>query len=246
MKHLRSIPPVVSAAAFLCLAILCVHLASGSAAASRSAEAQTWLPVIFRAASMPPTGVDVVSSNAFVPFAGSSSLYIVGEIKNNTGSNIRLVKVRAVLRDAGGQIAGEHFSNVLADALAPGQVSPFRFIISPAPAWTTYALTLDWSTATASWPLLQVLDTEVYFDSLNAFHVRGSVRNQHPDTRSPVKLLLTLYDSAGRVIGADWTYAEPVALAPGQQAPFDVDASYWMGRPQRELIAGYSVVAGGN
>jgi hypothetical protein len=34
---------------------------------------------------------------------------------------------------------------------------------------------------------------------------------------------VTLYDSAGVVIGADYHYVNPADLAPGQQVPFDAD-----------------------
>ncbi len=51
-------------------------------------------------------GVVILSSNAFVPYSGSTSLYVVGEVKNTSASNVRFVKINAVLRDNSGQDRG--------------------------------------------------------------------------------------------------------------------------------------------
>jgi hypothetical protein len=247
MTRVRSLPPTLYAAAVLLSAILCVHL-TGAAAAAAAPDAppyDTYLPLVVKTSAPPPSGVVVLSSNAFVPFSGSTDVYIVGEVQNNTASNVRFVKISAVFRDAGGQTVGTDYSYALAEAMTPGALSPFRIIFDKAPAWSTYDLTVTYSTTTAGWYVLELLNTETYYDSLDAFHVRGKVKNQYPVQKKSVTLFLTLYDSSGRVIGVDWGYLSPSTIDPGAEVSFDVDCYFWMGKPQHSLVAHYAIVADG-
>jgi hypothetical protein len=192
-----------------------------------------------------PTGdMDIRNTSAFVPYEGSDSLYIVGEVINNTNGNVQFVRVNAVLRDAGGSIVTGGNGYSLIDTHSPGMTAPFRVSLFNVPAgWHTYDLTVNYSTS-ADGPIgLELSDIEHYFDGSNAFHARGNVRNQTGENREYVKIFVTLYDSAGVVIGADHHYVNPTDLAPGQQVLFDADVYFWNGKPDRGRIASYRVAA---
>jgi hypothetical protein len=87
------------------------------------------------------------------------------------------------------------------------------------------------------------LEPETYFDSGDSFHVRGRVYNQTGETRTFVKVVVTMYDSAGQIIGADYAYIAPDSLPPGQDSAFDVEVSAWKGRPDRTQVALYLAIA---
>ena len=260
MIRAKVVPSLVCLAAVLFLVIVSVHLTCDSAAATPfDPPSKSFLPLIVKAPPAPtptstptstptptPAGVVILSSNAFVPYSGSTSLYVVGEVKNTSASNVRFVKINAVLRDNSGQIVDGDYSYALAEVIKPGDLSPFRIIFSNAPTWVTYELTVTWSTTTESWYLLELDKTESYFDSSDAYHVRGSVRNQYTVERKFVELLLTFYDNSDRVIGVDWTYTNPTSIASDAEISFDVEAYFWMGKPSGTWVTRYAIVAGGD
>jgi len=187
----------------------------------------------------PPPGVVVLSSNAFVPYSGSSSLYIVGEVLNNTGSNVRFVKIYGTLRNGSGNVVGSDYTYSDISILSPQMTSPFMLIFSDVQPWSTYELNVVWSTTSEYPRVLEVLNRTSYFDSLHAFHVVGEVRNQFTSTREYVEAYVTMYDSAGKVIGVGSTYTNPEHIAPGQTASFDVDCYFWKYKPSRSKVARY-------
>lgn len=69
--------------------------------------------------------------------AGSpGSRYIFGELRNDTGANIQLVKVVATLYDARGAVVQADFAYADIRTLAPGQTAPFEIAVQ------------DWNNAT--------------------------------------------------------------------------------------------------
>jgi hypothetical protein len=227
----------------LCLASMLIAPQVASALPNCSTGTCVYLPIIIGAT--PVSEVAVVSSNAFVPYAGSTSLYIVGEVTNNAASNVRFVRVTANLRDAGGGIVASSWSYIYIGILTPGMLSPFLIIFSNTPAWATYDLTLTWSTTTNSLYALELRDLVASFDGSEAYHIRGSVKNQHAVQRTSVKLFLTMYDSQDHVIGVAKADASPSTLQPGQVIPFDINAYFWKYKPDRSKIARYLIQAYG-
>lgn len=189
----------------------------------------------------PNMKVMLLSSNAFVPYTGSNDLYIVGEVQNNTSSNVQFVKVNVVLRDANGSIVDGEYSYSDIDKLKLGMVSPFLVIFSNPPTWLSYEVTLTWSTTTEEPYPLEITNPETYFDSYNAYHIRGSVKNQYSVQRTFVQLFLTLYDPSNQVIGVATTYLNPSTLEPGQEVSFDVEAFFWKYKPDKTKITRYTL-----
>lgn len=68
-----------------------------------------------------------------MPYVGSSSLYIVGEILNNTGSNVRSVRINATLRNAAGNVVDSDYTYSMIDTVPSGITSPFRVLFSDPP-----------------------------------------------------------------------------------------------------------------
>lgn len=194
--------------------------------------------------TVPPTAVPsnkvvVVSSSAFSPYSGSKSVYVVGEVRNETTSNVESIKINGILRDANGGIVDSDYSYSYVGELTPGLVSPFRLIFSNVPAYTTYELTVTWSKGSGSIYELQTSGIEPFFDTSDAYHVRGVVKNQYAVKRTFVQLFLTMYDSNNTVIGVEEMYTNPTELEPNQEVPFDIDAYFWNGKPDRSKVVRY-------
>jgi hypothetical protein len=183
--------------------------------------------------------VRVVSSSAFVPYSGSSSLYIVGEVINSTSKNVQFVRINSTLRDSSGNVVGSDYTYSDIDIIPPGNTSPFLVIFSSPLPWTSYELVVTWDTTNDSLYPLQVLNQTTYFDSLDAFHVVGEIQNQYNEQRTYVKALVTLYDQNHTVIGVAFSYTNPYDLNPGQTASFDVDVYFYKDKPDHSAVASY-------
>lgn len=64
-----------------------------------------------------------------------------------------------------------------------------------------------------------------YTDSIGDMHIVGEVKNNLPNLAESVKIIATLYDSKGNVIGMDYTYTEPSDLESNEKAPFELTLS---------------------
>jgi len=188
---------------------------------------------------VPSPVVRILSSNAFVPYSGSSSLYIVGEVRNDTGSSVDFVQISATLRDGSGTVVDSDYTYSDIDTLSPGMTSPFMVMFFDPPGWATYDLQVTWDTTTRQPYVLELLSSSSYFDSHDAYHVVGEIRNQYAEQRTFVKAYVTLYDAQGAVIGVDYAYTNPDALNPGQTASFDVEVYFWKYKPDRSRVASH-------
>ncbi len=193
-----------------------------------------------------PTGeVVVLSSTAFTPTA--DSLYIVGEIQNNTNRNVQAVQINAILRERSGMILTGEDGRALVTVLEPGDIAPFRVVMqSGAGAWMAYELTVNWSESSDPPVGLDIMSREGYFGQADAFHVRGTMRNQTSEVRDAVTVVVTAYDETGAVVGADFSATNPATLQPGQEISYTVEIPFWAGQPEQSTIDLFKVAAYSN
>lgn len=241
--HVFSRLPVLRVLLTLLIASMPALASATTAFAAEPRPDEIFLPTVVRL--QPPAYVVVDNAAAFRPYEGSTSLYIVGEVKNNTDSNARFVKITAAAFDGTAQPVAENYAYALEDVIPPGEKSSFRVILSDVQAYTSYLLTVESSSSAAAWPLLEILNPQSAFDPLDSFIVTGSVRNQHATERKSVEIIVTMRDANGAVIGVGWSKASPATIAPGAQYPFKVEIYFWEGKPDRARMASYEVVAGG-
>jgi hypothetical protein len=187
------------------------------------------------------SGVVVLSSYASVPYEWSSSLYIVGEVINNTASNVRSVQISGTLRDTNGNVVDSDYTYSDIYVLSSGMKSPFLMIFFDPPPWATYELVVTWSTTSEQPYSLEILNYNSYFDSYDAYHVVGEIRNQYAENRTFIEAYVTIYDIHGKVIGVGSSYTNPYNLTPGQTASFDTEIYFWKGKPARNQVATFSL-----
>jgi hypothetical protein len=68
----------------------------------------------------------------------------------------------------------------------------------------------------------RILSYSDYVSSTGSLHIVGEVINESFQPIRFVEITATFYDSNNRVIGTDFTFANPSTLQPGQRAPFDM------------------------
>jgi hypothetical protein len=143
-------------------------------------------------------------------------LHVVGEVSNSpTGDRARFVHVTCRLYLGTTLLATETVPTE-ADILLPGELSPFDdiFLVPPA-AFDRYscAVTASSTTTVANHNMTSTV-TNVYTDSQNRQHVSGTVVNNNASVDPQVKVMLTFYDSAGKVLD-EGSVSLPGALQPG-------------------------------
>jgi hypothetical protein len=67
------------------------------------------------------------------------------------------------------------------------------------------------------------------------FHIVGEVQNNSDTPVAFVKVVATLYDDAGQVVGTDFTYTEIDLIPPGGKSPFETGTDEWTGTTNYKL-----------
>jgi hypothetical protein len=181
-----------------------------------------FLPIVFKAPAAP--SVNVLSSSAYDN--GYGSLYIVGEVINNTANNVTFVRVTATLCNSDGDIIRADYSYVLIDVLAPGQKAPFRIFFYDYPQeYANYQLSVTYSTTTQpAKSSLPILSSNAWTSGYGTLYTVGEVQNNTSNNIDFVKVIATYYNVAGIVTNVDYTYTEMDVLGPGQKGPFKIYA----------------------
>jgi hypothetical protein len=70
---------------------------------------------------------------------------------------------------------------------------------------------------------ISVLSSSSFRDDNGAYHIVGEVKNNSPtDSMNYVKIVATLYDKTGKVVGTDFTYTDVDVLRPAEKSPFKI------------------------
>jgi hypothetical protein len=189
-----------------------------------------------------PSGVFILNNpTSYVDITGA--LHIIGEVQNQTTQVITFVRINANFFN-GAQLVATDFTYASLDQLRPNDRTCFDVLVLDPPQYTTYVFEVPtYSTNTAELPTLTVLGASSSIDSIGSYHVIGQVRN---DTGKPVKFVQpigTLYDSASRAVGCDFTFVNSTDLAIGQTSAFDLG---FIGRESYTDVTSYRLQVDGD
>jgi len=166
--------------------------------------------------------------------SGDKGIYIVGEVRNDSGYTVYNVNIAAALRDDQGVLV-KRVSTVLSTPfyLAPGDVAPFEIRDTNPSGWINYTFYYP-TYGIVGYRLtpLEVLSErtswEPWFRELQIFRIDGEVRN--PDNRSHgVAVAVSMYDDKDKVIGVGSQALEPID--PGMVGGFGFGVTCWKGNP---------------
>lgn len=152
--------------------------------------------------------------------------HIVGEVQNNSDTPMEFVKIVATLYDDAGQVVGTDFTYTEIDVIPPGGKSPFETGTDKWAGTTNYKLQVQGSPGTLPRQDIVILSHSHYIDG-GWLHVRGEVQNTGNTPAEFVKLVVTLYDAVGNVVGTDFTYTELDVVPAGGTSPFETGADHW-------------------
>ena len=181
-----------------------------------------------------PAGLDVLSHQGY---SMNDGFYIFGQMLNNTATPMGNINITATYyyQSAGRPVVvGTKVGTTLLDVIPAYGTTPF--VIGPFIALTnTHSGPVTWydlheEGQTASTLSRQDLVVQTGANSYSAgswLYVRGEILNTGKTDAKFVKVVITLYDSNGNIIGALSTYTKPSTIPAGGFAPFSVSTEYW-------------------
>jgi hypothetical protein len=90
---------------------------------------------------------------------------------------------------------------------------------------------------------ISVLSSSSFRDDTGAYHIVGEVKNNSPrDSMNYVKIVATLYDKTGKVVGTDFTYTDIEVLRPAEKSPFKI---ILIDLGQSQKVSSYKLYASG-
>jgi hypothetical protein len=225
----ESSPVAVAVETYSWLRLPLVRLAASSK--SNSIVSATPMPVATPSASSPlPQPEEVIlglmGTNDYVDDLGN--LHLVGEVHNDMLYNVDEIRVDVTFYDDSGGVVEAVTGSALLDLLAPGQRSPFVVVWENPGQWKRYSLRATARPTTArSTEGLTLVHSYARLDENGLYHVVGTIRNDGLTTLYYVGVVVSLYDSFGRISNAGLTHATPSRIAPGTAASFDCPFEYY-------------------
>jgi hypothetical protein len=211
---------VISGAVLLAICILTV-IAGGFrpevAVADGTLTPWAYLPYVSKAM---PLGVHVLSNHSH--YVSGSSLYIVGEVCNNTGNNLSLVKVVANLFTSNGQLIDTDYTYVNQDTLpSRGKACFSIWVHDPPDDWAYYEFeSPTYYTTDRDLPNLTVFNHSASYQPDDEYKIVGMIRNDRSSYVGYAQAIATLYDASGKVAGCRSTYVNSTHLESGQTSAF--------------------------
>jgi hypothetical protein len=157
------------------------------------------------------------------------TLTIVGEVRNDSHLDVGETTVTATFYATEGQVIGEASGSTMLHALAPGVRSPFMITLPQMAGLANYSLRATGRpvTLTTADTQLNVVNTRRFEDMTGFYHIAGVVENRSERRVESARVIVTLYDRAGRVVNVGFAYPQPLSLSPRDRADFDIAFTYY-------------------
>ncbi len=172
--------------------------------------------------AVPPDKLQVVN-DALVE--SEDRVYVNGEVKNLSETNIQFIRVNARLLDTSGNQVVESFSYGVPGICPPGELAAFSVMIDKPATYLGYELDVEAKTTSAPpFTDLRVVGEFTKTDDMGMHHIFGIVENTGSTTLEHSSLFGVLYDENGKVVSVT---ISPLAspnwlLTPGERATFDL------------------------
>lgn len=170
-----------------------------------------------------PDKVSVVNNHSWY-VDSINYLHIVGEVYNNTNSDLRFVKVTVNIYTNSGQLLDTKFTYVTLSTLPKFDKSCFDLLLPQPAGWGYYTFEpVDYWDDADPLPALTISNSSTSYQSTFGWYkIIGEVTNEEPYRIEFVSPVGTVYDQQGTVLGCSFTYVNSTHLDPGQKSSFDM------------------------
>lgn len=149
------------------------------------------------------------------------TITIVGEVQNQGTEPATFVKVIATSYDRQGEVVTTGYTYTHSDTMLPGGKSPFRLVIDHGEMVNQLNLKVQGQPGEMPGQDLTI-SSHRSSESGDYLTIQGEVTNNGDAPVEFVKIVITLYDTAGDVVGEDYTYTTLDQIAPGGASPFEI------------------------
>jgi hypothetical protein len=156
------------------------------------------------------------------------SLRFYGEVSNNGNTEVASVEVVITLLDGTGKVIGTGSNYTQPDCLSPGERGAFAIsVLDPPDTWADERVQLQWSPMSEwlrdmCYKAFSVSGVTVTSGDYGGLVVRGQVKNTGAQAASLTQVTFVGYDTAGKVLVVDFSFADIDPLAPGNSSPFEI------------------------
>jgi hypothetical protein len=177
--------------------------------------------------------IEILSHKSYIQ---SNWYHIIGEVQNNTTYPMNFIKIVATLYDENNNVVGTDYTYTDLDIVLPGGKAPFVIATDQWAGTASYKLQAQGSESEGELPRqdLIVLSSNDYIQ-YDWLHVVGEVLNTGDTNAEYVRVVITLYDTQGDVVGVGYTYTELDIIPPGGTSPFDASTDFWEGYDQYSI-----------
>lgn len=243
MPHAKSSFKIALLIALIALNALIVAMLSGWHLPARVATSEPKAPQAGHSVYLPAIaregqGLFLSAGPVWYVEAGESpTLHLVGEISNQTSTALSGIVLRAELVTAPGKTPLSFTGTLPLTVLPPNEKTCFNlYTTAPTDFSAARVRVLSYATEGAEPPALQAQAATAGFDrSQNWYHLSGSVANPEGLLLNNLKVVATLYDPAGQVLGCQASYATFSTENPSQPASFNL---FFMDRDYSQ-VSGY-------
>lgn len=173
------------------------------------------------------TPLPVTIGPVYFGHSPTGGLWLLGEVSNPGEQPLEGVRLRALLRGDDGAILAEGETPAALEVIRPRERSPFGvYFARPPQRFAGYVVeTRSAFLAHVGRYYLDLLAADVAWegDRHELYRVEGRIRNIGPETAVEVRLVATLYDALGHVVGFMAAEPEHNVIAPGGETVFFVE-----------------------
>ena len=153
-------------------------------------------------------------------------LHIVGEVRNNSNTPMEYVEVIVTFYDDSNKVVGVDNTFTELDVIPLSGKAPFETGTDQWSGATQYRLQVQGKSGRLPRQDFVILSHSSYADG-GWLHVRGEVKNVGATQAKFVKIVVTLYDAAGNVVGVDYTFTDLDVIPAGGTSPFETGTDHW-------------------
>ena len=151
-----------------------------------------------------PTPIPLAVEHVHFSETTIGGLSVLGEVWNNTGTPLEQVRVGVVLLDDAGQEVARAEGSVALDLVDTEERAPFAVLFGEQPGefarYQVFPLRAVPAYVGSYYRDLEVSDIESVSEGYASYTVTGRVKNVGPEEAVQVQIVLTAYDSLGRVV----------------------------------------------
>ena len=168
-----------------------------------------------------PPGVTVLPTQSYLKDY-SGDLQIVGEIYNNTTSSIKYVEINANVFN-GTSLVATDFTYTVRDIVPPKTKACFKIYTDYPGAYTRvdFEPVSYWNTSDRQ-PSLSLSNISKQTDYSGDIKIIGMIKNNESISVDYPSIIGTYYNSSGKVIDCNFTFANTYPLAQGQSSSFEM------------------------